>query len=136
MLAPKKSVAKAFPKAATEDVCREILKAGSVQVSAREREAKAEQLAKDISNLVASLVVDAKTGARLPPDSVARLLRAARADVPGWGVAARRIVFRRIAAATRTAAQPLTQGGSRRRRGVTRGYSEGGSRRRRGVTRG
>ena len=48
---------------------------GQLQVSARERGAASEALVRDVAGIVAERVVDAATGAFLPPASVERLLR-------------------------------------------------------------
>ncbi|KAH8086190.1 hypothetical protein JL720_7393 [Aureococcus anophagefferens] len=72
---PKKDLAKVFPKMSVDDVCREILRSGQLQVSARERGAASEALIRDVAGIVAERVVDAATGAFLPPASVERLLR-------------------------------------------------------------
>ena len=72
---PKKDLAKVFPKMSVDDICREILRSGQLQVSARERGAASEALVRDVAGIVAERVVDAATGAFLPPASVERLLR-------------------------------------------------------------
>jgi len=75
VLAPKKDLAKAFPKQSTEDACREILKHGSLQVSEAERKAASANLFRDVAAIVAARVVDARTGLALPPASIERVLR-------------------------------------------------------------
>ena len=75
VVAPKKQLQKHFPGLSIEQICEEILKKGSLQVSAKEREAETDKLMAEVTNLVASMCIDAATGARLAPDAVGRLLR-------------------------------------------------------------
>ena len=75
VVAPKKQLQKHFPGLSVEQICEEILRKGSLQVSAKEREAETDKLMAEVTNLVASMCIDAATGARLAPDAVGRLLR-------------------------------------------------------------
>ena len=75
VVAPKKQLQRHFPGLSIEQICEEILKKGSLQVSAKEREAETDKLMAEVTNLVASMCIDAATGARLAPDAVGRLLR-------------------------------------------------------------
>ena len=74
VVAPKKQLQKAFPGLSVAQICEEILRRGQLQVSAKEREAETDKLMAEVTNLVASMVVDAQTGSRLAPDAVGRLL--------------------------------------------------------------
>ena len=49
---PKKDLAKVFPRMSVDDVCREILRSGQLQVSARERGAASEALIRDVAGIV------------------------------------------------------------------------------------
>mmetsp|Transcript_25139 Transcript_25139/g.75471 ORF Transcript_25139/g.75471 Transcript_25139/m.75471 type:complete len:344 (-) Transcript_25139:23-1054(-) len=75
VVVPKKKLAKAFPGMSTDAIIKEILLKGQLQVSERERRAKLDALARDISRLVAAMVVDAKTGDAVPPDAVDVILK-------------------------------------------------------------
>ena len=75
VVAPKKQLQKTFPGLSVAQICEEILRRGQLQVSAKEREAETDKLMAEVTNLVASMVVDAQTGSRLAPDAVGRLLR-------------------------------------------------------------
>ena len=55
VVAPKKQLQKHFPGLSIEQICEEILKKGSLQVSAKEREAETDKLMAEVTNLVASM---------------------------------------------------------------------------------